>query len=258
MNQLVKDKIIKIKTGIMKKENEVKEIKTEYKKYLLILIALISDYYNRDFYNGKISNFKKSIIMNDLEKKIREFSDELYNFQYDFIINELKDIYVETYFKNLEVLNEVKNMDIKEELIPEEVDEIINTNYQGCSISSKLKDNINEFSETIYNKINRNILNRKTLDEMITDISKTFEVATYDGKELLNTEQTRIFTEAQEKVFRDFEIQEIMWSSDACFKPCMYCEAMNGKVFRMDDRNKPTIPAHSSCNCCWIPVVSFI
>lgn len=258
MNQLVKDKIIKIKTGIMKKENEVKEIKTEYKKYLLILIALISDYYNRDVYNGKISNFKKSIIMNDLEKKIREFSDELYNFQYDFIINELKDIYEETYFKNIEILNEAKNMDIKEELIPEEVDEIINSNYQGCSISSKLKENINEFSETIYNKINRNILNRKTLDEMITDISKTFEVATYEGKELLSTEQTRIFTEAQEKVFRDFEIQEIMWSSHACFKPCMYCEAMNGKVFRMDDRNKPTIPAHSSCNCCWIPVVSFI
>lgn len=256
MNQLVKEKIIKIKTDIMKKEGEdAKEIKDEYKKYLLMLIALISDYYNRDVYEGKISNFKKNIMMDDLEKKIKEFSNELYDFQYEFITNELKDIYVETYFKNLEVLKEVKNMDIKEELIPEEVDEIINANYQGCSISSKLKDNINEFSETIYNKINRNILNRKTLDEMITDISKTFEVATYDGKELLNTEQTRIFTEAQEKVFRDFEIQEIMWSSDACFKPCMYCEAMNGKVFRMDDRNKPTIPAHSSCNCCWIPVI---
>ncbi len=256
MNQLVKDKIIKIKTDIMKKGDEdAKEIKNEYKKYLLMLIALISDYYNRDVYDGKISNFKKNIMMDDLEKKIREFSDELYDFQYEFITNELKDIYEETYFKNLEVLNDTKKMDITEELIPEDIEQIINANYQGCSISSKLKDNINEFSEAIYSKINRNILNRKTLDDMITDISKSFEISTYDGKVLLNTEQTRIFTEAQEKVFKDFEIQEIMWSADACFKPCMYCEAMDGKIFRMDDINKPTIPAHSSCNCCWIPVL---
>lgn len=255
MNQLVKDKIIRIKIGIMKKEDDVKEIKNEYKKYLLILIALVSDYYNRDVCAGKMSNFKKNIMMDDLEKKIKEFSNGLYDFQYEFITNELKDIYEETYFKNLEVLNDANGMEVKEELIPEEVDNIINANYQGCSISSKLKDNINEFSETIYAKINRNILNRKTLDEMITDISKTFEIGTYDGKVLLNTEQTRIFTEAQEKVFKDFEIEEIMWSADACFKPCMYCEAMDGKVFRMDDINKPRIPAHSNCHCCWIPVL---
>lgn len=256
MNKLVKDEIVKIKKEMMDKANgDVEEIKKEYKKYLLILIAFISDYYNRHISNGKISNFRKNIIMNDLEKEIKEYANELYDFQYEFLINELKDIYEETYFKNLEVLNDVKQMDVKGELIPEEIGIIISANYQGSSITDRLQNNITEFAESIYNKINRNILNRKTLDEMITDISKTFEISTYDGKVLLNTEQSRIFTEAQEKAFTDFEIEEIMWCADVCLNTCMYCEAMDCKVFRMDDEDRPDIPAHPNCNCCWIPVI---
>ena len=36
--------------------------------------------------------------MNDLEKEIKEYANELYDFQYEYLINELKDIYEETYF----------------------------------------------------------------------------------------------------------------------------------------------------------------
>ncbi|MFL0194828.1 minor capsid protein [Clostridium sp. WILCCON 0269] len=255
MNKLVKNEIVKIKKEMMDKANgDVEEIKKEYKKYLLILIALISDYYNRHISGGKISNFRKNIIMNDLEKEIKEYANELYDFQYEFFINELKDIYEETYFKNLEVLNDVKQMDVKGELIPEEIGKIINANYQGSTITNRLQNNITEFAESIYNKINRNILNRKTLDEMITDISNVFEISTYSSKVLLNTEQTRVFTAAQEKLFADYKIEKGMWCADVCQNTCMYCEAMDGKVFRLDDKNRPGIPAHPNCNCCWIPV----
>ena len=255
MNKLVKDEIVKIKKEMMDKaENDVEEIKKEYKKYLLIVIALISDYYNRHISNGKISNFRKNIIMNDLEKEIKEYANELYDFEYEFMVNELKDIYEETYFKNLEVLNDVKGLDIKGELIPEEIGKIINDDYQGSNIRNRLENDLTEFAERVYKTIDRNITNRKSLDEMITDISGKFMLSAYDAKVLLNTEQTRIFTAAQEKVFEDFEIEEVMWCAEVCMNTCMYCEAMDGKIFRMDDENRPTIPAHPNCNCCWIPV----
>ncbi|MBK5242057.1 minor capsid protein [Clostridium sp.] len=255
MDKFVRDEIVKIKEEMMDKANgDVEEIKKEYKKYLLILIAFVSDYYNRHISNGKISNFRKNIILNDLEKKIKEYAQEIYNFQYEFIVNDLKDIYEETYFKNLEVLNEVKGMEVKGELIPDEIEEIINANYQGSNIKERLQNNITEFAEDLYKKIDRDIVNRKTLDEMITGISKTFEISTYDAKVLLNTEQTRIFTSAQEKVFINFEVEEIMWCADVCRNTCMYCEAMDGRIFKLNDENRPTIPAHPNCNCCWIPI----
>lgn len=256
MNKLVKDEIVKIKKEMMDKANgEVEEIRKEYKKYLLILIAIISDYYNRHISNGKISNFRKNIIMSDLEREIKEYAKELYDFEYEFIINELKDIYEETYFKNIEVLNHVKEMQIKAELIPEEIGKIINANYQGSNIRDRLESDLAEFAERVYKTIERNITNRKTLDEMIKDISDKFMLSAYDAKVVLNTEQTRIFTSAQDKAFIDFEIEEVIWCSDVCSNTCMYCEAMDGKIFRMDDGNRPTIPAHPNCNCCWIPIL---
>jgi SPP1 gp7 family putative phage head morphogenesis protein len=255
MDKLVRDEIVKIKKEMMDKTyGDVEEIKKEYKKYLLILIAFVSDYYNRHISNGKISNFRKNIILNDLENKIKEYAHELNNFQYEFIVNDLKDIYEETYFKNLEVLNDVKEIEVKGELIPDEIEEIINANYQGSNIKERLQNNITEFAEDVYKKIDRDIVNRKTLDAIITDISKTFEISIYDAKVLLNTEQTRIFTSAQEKLFTDFEVEEVMWCADVCMNTCMYCEAMDGKVFKLNDENRPTIPAHPNCNCCWIPV----
>ena len=256
MNKLVKDEIVKIKKEMMDKANgEVEEIRKEYKKYLLILIALISDYYNRHISNGKISNFRKNIIMSDLEREIKEYAKELNDFEYEFIINELKDIYEETYFKNIEVLNHVKEMQIKAELIPEEIGKIINANYQGNNIRDRLEIDLADFAERVYKTIERNITNRKTLDEMIKDISDKFMLSAYDAKVVLNTEQTRIFTSAQDKAFIDFEIEEVIWCSDVCSNTCMYCEAMDGKIFRMDDGNRPTIPAHPNCNCCWIPIL---
>lgn len=256
MKNFIKDEVVKIKKEMYNKSyNDMEEIKKEYKKYLLILIAIVSDYYNRYASKGTISNFKKNIIMGELENKIKEYAKELFIFQYEFMVNELKDIYEETYFKNLEIINDIKGLDMQAELISEEVQEIINADYQGNNIANRLKKSLTEFTEDIYRKIDRDILNRKSLDEMITDISKTFEINTYDSKTMLITEQTRIFTEAQNKVFCDYEIGEVMWCSDVCSNTCMYCEAMDGKVFKLIDENRPTIPAHPNCNCCWIPVL---
>ena len=57
MNKLIKDEVVTIKKEMYNKSyNDVEEIKKEYKKYLLILIAFVSDYYNRHISNGKISN----------------------------------------------------------------------------------------------------------------------------------------------------------------------------------------------------------
>ena len=256
MNKLIKDEVVTIKKEMYNKSyNDVEEIKKEYKKYLLILIAFVSDYYNRHISNGKISNFRKNIIMNDLENKIKEYVGELYNFQHEFIVNDLKDIYEETYFKNLEVLNDAKEMEVKGELIPDDIAGIINANYQGSNIKERLQTNLTEFAEDVYKKIDRDIVSRKTLDTMITNISMAFEISTYAAKVLLNTEQTRIFTSAQEKIFTDYEVEEVMWCSEACSNTCMYCEAMDGKIFKLNDENKPSIPAHPNCNCCWIPII---
>lgn len=255
MNNSVKEEIVKIKKEMHNKNYNDEEVKKEYKKYLLILIAVMSDYYNRYASEGKISNFRKNIIMHDLEKKIKEYAEELYNFQIDFMTNELKDIYEETYFKNLEVLNEAKNIKGKEELDSKEVENIINANYQGNNLKNRILINLTDFAESVYNRIDRGILNRKTLDEMITDVSRIFQLSTYTSKELLDTEQTRIFTAAQNKVFTDYEIEEVMWCADVCSNTCMYCEAMDGKVFKLNDENRPDIPAHPNCNCCWIPII---
>lgn len=256
MNKIIKDEVVKIKKEMHNKVyTDVEEVKKEYKKYLLILIAVMSDYYNRYASEGKVSNFRKNMIMNDLEKKIREYSEEIYTFQYEFLVNELKDIYEETYFKNIEVLNYIRRLKVKGELSPEVVEEVINAKYQGSNIKDRIKNNLTEFSENVYRKIDRGILNRKTLDEMITDISKSFEISTYDSRVLLDTEQTRIFTAAQNKAFTDYEIEEVMWCADVCSNTCMYCEAMDGKVFKLNDENRPDIPAHPNCNCCWIPII---
>jgi SPP1 gp7 family putative phage head morphogenesis protein len=94
-----------------------------------------------------------------------------------------------------------------------------------------------------------------TLEEISHNIQEIFKQTNYETYRLLMTEQTRVFDEVQTKVFIDSSnVNKVMWVSALCENTCPYCEMMDGSIFTVDDPNKPEIPAHVFCQCCWVPI----
>lgn len=54
------------------------------------------------------------------------------------------------------------------------------------------------------------------------------------------------------------QVQEVSpgWGREWCAaleRVCPTCRERNGKVWAVDDKSAPTIPAHPRCRCCWVP-----
>jgi SPP1 gp7 family putative phage head morphogenesis protein len=249
-----KEKILEIKKkAIEKVEQEVEGIYNEHKKVLGMLLLLIMELFDKYSLEGKfnVNRYQRVEILKELENMIIKHTKELSQADINISKHILEDVITESYQMHTDLFGDIKNITITSVLL----DEIIFKQYKGDIFDNRITDNKRKLANRLYVELDKGLINNVTLEELSHNIQEIFKQTNYETYRLLMTEQSRVFDEVQTKVFiASTNVNKVMWVSALCGNTCPYCEMMDGSIFTVDDPNKPEIPAHVFCQCCWVPI----
>ena len=251
---MLRDEILTIKKKAIKKaEDELEEIYQEHKKTLGIFLLLLMDYFEKYSLDDKLSvnTYQRISILKDLEQRIIKEMKPLGYKEVEFSKNVLEAIIIDSFEGHINAIGGGKKIFLN----PLSIKDIIFKEYKGNSFDNRIFNNKRNLAGKLYVELDKALLQNATLDEVARNIKEIFKMANYESYRLLMNEQSRVFDLVQIKAFIETSaIEKIMWVSALCENTCPYCEMMDGSVFEVNDPDRPEIPAHVLCQCCWIPV----
>lgn len=120
----------------------------------------------------------------------------------------------------------------------------------------RLVDDVAIWSVYLANDIKRYILQRKTLDELLTQIDKRFGSIESVINKLALTESTAVGSMAREKAFRELGITKYQFYTRADERTCEVCGSMHGLIFPISafEVGVTASPLHPHCRCWEVPI----
>lgn len=123
----------------------------------------------------------------------------------------------------------------------------------GKSWSSRIWGNIN----TLQSRLNENlidcVISGKKTTELKHILQEQFDVSYGRADALVRTEMAHIQTQAAQKRYEDYGIQEVEVFVDEDERTCPICSKYEGKRYPVGAQYP--VPLHPRCRCCMIPVI---
>lgn len=123
----------------------------------------------------------------------------------------------------------------------------------GKSWSQRIWDNTNRLLETLNEGLIHIVASGKKTTELKNILQERFGVSYSRADALVRTEIAHIQTQAAQKRYEDYGVQEVEVWADEDERRCEICGELHQKRYPIGA--KMPIPAHPRCRCCVIPVV---
>jgi SPP1 gp7 family putative phage head morphogenesis protein len=135
------------------------------------------------------------------------------------------------------------------------VQEMINQIWcaDGKSWSERIWENSERLAETLNEQLIHCVATGKKTTDLKNLLQERFGVSYSRADALVRTEIAHIQTQAAQKRYEDYGIQEVEIWADADERRCEVCGELHQKRYPMGA--KVPIPAHPRCRCCIVPVV---
>lgn len=123
----------------------------------------------------------------------------------------------------------------------------------GKTWSQRIWDNTTRLKEGLNKQLVSCLVAGKRTTELKKYLQEEFNVSYYRADSLVRTEMAHIQTQAAEKRYEDYGIQEVeIWAPED-ERRCEVCGKLHGK--RLPIGSHIPIPAHPNCRCTLLPVV---
>lgn len=123
----------------------------------------------------------------------------------------------------------------------------------GKTWSQRIWDNTNRLREALNEQLISCLVTGKKPSELKKILQEEFNVSYYRADSLVRTEMSHIQTQAAQKRYTDYGIQEVEVWADEDERRCEVCGRLHQKRYPIG-ATMP-IPAHPNCRCTIIPVV---
>lgn len=135
------------------------------------------------------------------------------------------------------------------------VEQLINSIWvaDGKSWSQRIWENTELLAETLNEELIHCVAAGKKTTELKQLLQERFNVSYSRADALARTEIAHIQTQAAQKRYEDYGIQEVEVWVDEDERTCPICAKMEGKRYLVTDRMP--VPFHPRCRCCMVPVV---
>jgi SPP1 gp7 family putative phage head morphogenesis protein len=135
------------------------------------------------------------------------------------------------------------------------VQQIINQIWcaDGKSWSQRVWEDTQELAVMLEEQLVHCVATGKKTTELKNLLQERFGVSYSRADALVRTEITHIQTQAAQKRYEDYGIQEVEIWADEDDRRCEICGELHQKRYPMGA--KVPIPAHPRCRCCIVPVV---
>lgn len=248
INKKLQELLLSIVTdNVALTENLMNEVYKQYKitrdNLLQLMFELYMEYGKEGFINVVAKDKKKvDNLMNDTLAKEVKIIGMLELKKVDEL---LEQVYKETYYKTSYILrNGIKKADKLKLVKKEHIESVVKTKFKGEMYSDRIWKNKEQMITSLKKELDSVMTGKKNLDQVITNIKKEFNVSTYEASRLARTEMARVQTQANEDIARAEGVKYQMYDATLDGKTCDKCRDLDGKVYKIDDPNKPIPPLH--------------
>ncbi|MGF7057194.1 SPP1 gp7 family putative phage head morphogenesis protein [Brassicibacter mesophilus] len=257
-NRDLENEILEIKKLMERAANkDIKPLLKAYKKALDELRAELGNIYMRYSNseglnmttNDKLQELRK--VENSLVKMAKNINPLEVAIAEGILTNVFKDSYYRTAYTIDKGVSITTNFKI---LRPEFIDVVVNANFEGQNFSSRIWKNKDWLVNKLYSNIERAIKEGTKIDKLAKDIKDTFGSSAYQSKRLIHTELARVQSNAQDQIYRDSGlVSKVLYIATLDMTTNPEDAADDGKIFGIDDPNRPSIPRHPNCRCTYAP-----
>ena len=193
-----------------------------------------------------------------LSKEINSMLDEMYKSEYttekECIENILGQSAKDSYYLN----GFVTSIGISYTLKPvnnKVLKEIIKHKIDGKLWSERLWTDKRKLKADMKKEVHRFLTGQTDVNSIGKILEKKYGNNKYITGRLLNTEICRVQTQASEVWAKKHNIKYQLFMATLDNKTSEKCRSKDGKVYRIDDSNKPTPPLHPHCRSCLVNIV---
>ena len=135
------------------------------------------------------------------------------------------------------------------------VTQVINAIWcaDGKSWSQRIWENTNLLKQTLNDELINCVVSGKPSSFLKKTLQERFNVSFGRADALVRTELAHIQTQAAQKRYQDYGIQQVEVLADKDERRCEVCGKLHGKRYNIND--VMPVPAHPRCRCCMIPVI---
>lgn len=231
-------------------ENLMQEVYKQYKitrdNLLQLMFEIYMEYGKEGFINIATKDKKKidKLVNDTLAKEVKIIG----MLELNKIDKLLEEVYKDTYYKTSYILrNGIKKADKLKLVKKEHIESVIKTKFKGEMYSDRIWKNKEQMIISLKKELDQVMNGKKNLDQVISSIKKEFNVTTYEASRLARTEMARVQTRANEDIARSEGVEYQMYDATLDNKTSNICRKYDGKVYKINDKDKPIPPLHPNC-----------
>ena len=227
-------------------------IYAEQKVALDKLHSLLGKLYIEHGINGLL---KININDTNIKSILKAMGKELGTSEVAKVTSILSTVYKDTYYKNAFTMNSGLKVALKFNILKKEnIDAAVNAKYKGELFSDRIWTNKAGMIDELQSKLIEATKGNTTIDIIGKQIKDIFNVTAYQSQRLVQTESARILTQANDDIATNIGVDQQLFSATLESSTCDECQSLDGNIYDVDASDKPEIPIHPLCKCCYINV----
>ncbi|KEH95741.1 alpha-dextrin endo-1, 6-alpha-glucosidase [Clostridium botulinum C/D str. BKT12695] len=261
MNKLYKDLYLKFeKEGYNIADKKSKGIYKQQKKdreELLNKIARVILTYTVIEEVLSVGDKDKKTLTKEFNSIINSIVTGEYKTEKEITKNILSTVAKDKYYKDAYTLNLGIDFNLKK-LTDKQLKNIVNEKIKGEVWSNRLWKNKKQLEKQLKKEINNLINGKTTINKIEKNIKTKFNKNAYNTKRLVDNEVTRVQNSVNNVFAEEHGIEKQMFMATLDNRTTDICRSLDGKIFDINDNNKPSIPAdtHVGCRSCLINMPS--
>jgi SPP1 gp7 family putative phage head morphogenesis protein len=234
-------------------DKEHREVLKLYRKHRDNIKRLVAELFMKYGQDGKINVSDIQQIEQQLRNEIRNIAVS----EIEMIASILATVFTLAYYRTAYMIEKTIHTTFSFSLLRKEVvDEIVNYNWSGIPFSQRIWNNANALVNALRTELHLGIQQGESLDKIAKRIDKQFNSKAYQSQRLIRTESARVISSAQEKIYKESGVVKyLIYTATLDNRTSQICRSRDGKKWRLDDPDRPVIPAHPNCRSCWIPAI---
>lgn len=232
--------------------NAMKSIYIEQRQAMDEIHALIGKEYIAHSKDGLmvLTTAQQRQLNNSMKAKLKAMGLKLGKSEVEQVTALLAEIFSATYYRNAFIMESGLKGNIKFKMLKKEfVNSAINAKYKGEFFSDRIWANKALMIDSLQSSLIDAHSGKLTIDKVGRLIRDQFNTSAYNSSRLIRTENARVQNQASHDIGVSAGVTQVMWNATLDMKTNPEDADFDGKVWDIDDPNKPEVPNHPNCRC---------
>lgn len=255
LNKLYKDLYLRFEeegyeTADKKSKNIYKQQKKDEEELLDKIARVILTYTVVDSVLS-IGDKNKKTLIKEFNSIVSDICTNEYKIEKNITKDILSTVTKDKYYKDAYVMNIGIDFKLKK-LADKRIEKIINKKVDGKIWSKRIWNNKRKLKKQLQDELKKLFDGKTTVNDIEKKIRKKFNENAFNTNRLVESEICKCQNAINNIFAEDHNVEEQMYSATLDNHTCNKCKPYDGKPFKINDPDKPSLPRHSFCRCCYI------